>query len=71
MVLVVTVYAYDRGGWFSDPRASYELVARNQKGQAVWVADDEVVVDGKGHATTVRPSSVTCLPLLSIVNCWR
>jgi hypothetical protein len=53
LVLVVTVYAYDRGGWFSDPSVSYELVARNQKGQAVWVADDEVAVRAELATTLI------------------
>jgi hypothetical protein len=43
LTLTVTVYGYHRGGWFSDPTAAYELVARDRKGRAVWVADDEVV----------------------------
>ena len=42
LTLVVTVYGYDRGGWFSPPSAAYELVARNSNGQAVWFAEDEV-----------------------------
>jgi len=44
VVLTVTVYAYDAGGWFSQPSAHYELVARNKKGQAVWAVDDEIAV---------------------------
>jgi hypothetical protein len=43
LLLTVTVYLYRGGGWFSQPKAHYELVARNQAGKAVWVADDEVV----------------------------
>jgi len=43
LVLTCTVYVYRGGGWFSNPKAHYELVARNQTGKAVWVADDEVV----------------------------
>jgi hypothetical protein len=44
LLLTVTVYLYRGGGWFSRPKAHYELVARNQAGKAMWVADDEVVV---------------------------
>lgn len=40
--LVVTVYGYDGGGWFSPASAAYELVARNANGQAMWFAEDEV-----------------------------
>jgi hypothetical protein len=43
LLLTCTVYLYRGGGWFSDPKAHYELVARNQAGKALWVADDEVV----------------------------
>jgi hypothetical protein len=43
LLLTCTVYVYRGGGWFSDPKAHYELVARNQAGKALWVADDEVV----------------------------
>ncbi len=42
LLLTCTVYLYRGGGWFSDPKAHYELVARNQSGNAVWVADDEI-----------------------------
>jgi hypothetical protein len=42
--LTVTVYSYDRGGWFSEPSAAIELVARDGKGRAAWVADDQVTV---------------------------
>ena len=43
LLLTCTVYLYRAGGWFSDPKAHYELVARDQAGKALWVADDEVV----------------------------
>ena len=42
LLLTCTVYVYRGGGWFSDPKAHYELVARDQAGKALWVADDEV-----------------------------
>jgi hypothetical protein len=43
LLLAVTVYVYRAGGWFSNPKAHYELVARDGRGKAVWVADDEVI----------------------------
>ncbi len=42
LFLTCTVYLYCGGGWFSDPKAHYELVARDKAGKAQWVADDEV-----------------------------
>jgi hypothetical protein len=42
LFLTVTVYAYDRGGWFSDASARCELVARDNRGQVMWVLDGEI-----------------------------
>jgi hypothetical protein len=53
LLLTVNVYSYQKGGLFSDPRANYELVARDKKGRAVWVADDEVVARGELAQTLV------------------
>lgn len=53
--LTVTVYLYRAGGWFSDPRANYEIVARDGKGKAVWVADDEVVARPELARSLVDP----------------
>jgi hypothetical protein len=50
LLLTVTVYVYRGGGWFSDPKAHYELVARSQDGKAMWVADDDIVA----HAGLAR-----------------
>lgn len=38
----MNVYRHRPEGWFSEPTISYEIVARDQKGKAVWVADDEL-----------------------------
>jgi hypothetical protein len=51
LVLTVTVYLYHGGGWFSDAQAHYELVARNPKGTALWVADDVVRARPDGART--------------------
>lgn len=55
LALAVTVYLYRAGGWFSDPRAYYELVARDGKGKVVWVADDEVVAKSELARSLVDP----------------
>lgn len=36
--LTVTVFRYKRGGFLTNPVGHFELVARNTKGQAVWMA---------------------------------
>jgi hypothetical protein len=56
--LVVTVYAYDRGGWLSPPSAAYELVARNPAGQVVWCAEDEVSAPPELAKTLADPSEL-------------
>jgi hypothetical protein len=58
LLLTVTVYLYRAGGWFSDPKAHYELVARNQAGTAVWFADDEVVAASSLARILVDPEEV-------------
>lgn len=58
LLLTVTVYLYRGGGWFSDPRAHYELVARNQAGKAVWVADDEIVARPELARSLADPDEV-------------
>jgi hypothetical protein len=55
LLLAVTVYVYRAGGWFSNPKAHYELVARDGKGKAVWVADDEVVARADMARSLVDP----------------
>lgn len=44
LFLTATIYSYDRGGWFTDPSAKCELVARDRSGQVRWAADDALVV---------------------------
>lgn len=58
VTLVVTVYRYDRGGWFSPPSAAYELVARNSNGQAVWFAEDEVSAPPELAHTLADPAEL-------------
>ena len=55
LVLSVTVYVYRAGGWFSNAKAHYELVARNHAGKAVWVADDEVAARSELASNLVDP----------------
>jgi hypothetical protein len=58
LTLAVTVYGYDRGGWFSPPSAAYELVARNANGQAVWFAEDEVSAPPELAHTLADPAEL-------------
>jgi hypothetical protein len=58
LLLTVTVYVYRGGGWFSDPKAHYELVARSQDGKAMWVADDEIVARSALARSLVDPEEI-------------
>jgi hypothetical protein len=40
--LAVTVYKYKRQGFLTNPVGQFELVARDPKGHAVWIAVDQV-----------------------------
>jgi len=40
--LTVTVYRFKRQGFLTNPVGSFELVARNREGKAVWIALDRV-----------------------------
>lgn len=58
LLLTVTVYIYRGGGWFSDPKAHYELVARDRTGKAMWVADDEIVARPELARSLVDPEEI-------------
>lgn len=58
LVLTCTIYLFRGGGWFSDPSAHYELVARNAAGKAVWVADDEIVAKPELARTLADPDDL-------------
>lgn len=38
LALTVTVFRYKRGGFLTNPVGNFELVARDPKGKAVWIA---------------------------------
>ena len=42
LTLTVTVYRYKRSGFLTNPVGHFELVARDPKGRAVWMALDQV-----------------------------
>ena len=42
LTLSVTVYRYKRSGFLTNPVGHFELVARDPKGRAVWMALDQV-----------------------------
>ena len=42
LTLSVTVYRYKRSGFLTNPVGHFELVARDPKGHAVWMAMDQV-----------------------------
>jgi hypothetical protein len=56
LLLTCTVYLYRGGGWFSNPKAHYELVARDRGGKALWVVDEEVVAQPEmAHSLAAAP----------------
>jgi len=60
LALAVTVYRFERAGFWSKAAASYELVARDQAGRVVWAADDKVEVR-KELARTLADSASTII----------
>jgi hypothetical protein len=42
LTLAVTVYRFKRQGFLTNPVSYFELVARNRKGEVVWIAIDHV-----------------------------
>src|SRR5690242_10632408 len=56
--LTCTVYLYRGGGWFSDPKAHYELVARDRSGKALWVVDDEIVAQPELARSLTEPEEL-------------
>jgi hypothetical protein len=57
--IAVTVYRFEKAGTWSKPTAYYELVARNQKGQVIWAADDTVEAqDELARSLVESPSAI-------------
>jgi hypothetical protein len=67
--LSVTVYRYERGGFWTSPTAHYELVARDVKGKVLWAADDKVVAnDDLAQSLADSPSAIMAREILKRVR---
>jgi hypothetical protein len=65
LVLAVTVYYFEKAGFWNGPVADYELVARDMGGGVVWAVDDKIeALEALAQALTDPPSAIIAREIL-------